>query len=117
MANTDRKAREIAGRARLARENAGLSQGQAAKKLGIARSSLTEAEGGNRKISASELSQMATIYGVSAAWLACAEDEAADPDRDRIELAARELARLKRDDLETVLQLVRSIRAKGRSAR
>lgn len=115
MTNTDRKAHQIASRCRLARENAGLSQGQAAKKLSIARSSLTEAEAGNRKISAAELAEMARIYGVSVGWLACAEDRAPDPDRDRIELAARELAHLKREDLETVLQLVKSIRSKGRS--
>jgi transcriptional regulator with XRE-family HTH domain len=114
MADTETKHRQIAARARIARENAGLSQGQAAKKLGIARSSLTAAEAGNRKISAAGLGQLASIYGVGVAWLACAESEA-DPDRDRIELAARELARLKREDLENVLQLVRSIRSKGRT--
>lgn len=114
MDTRQNQAREIASRARVARENTGLSQGQAAKKLSLARSSLTEIELGKRRISATELSQLATLYGVSISWLACAEDETADPDRDRIELAARELARLERDDLESVLRLVRSIRSKPR---
>jgi transcriptional regulator with XRE-family HTH domain len=103
----------LAARCRTARENAGLSQGQAAKKLGIARSSLTQAEAGNRKISADELVAMAGLYGVSLAWLADT-DEAPEPETDRIELAARELARLKPEDLQSVLQLVRSIRSRGR---
>jgi transcriptional regulator with XRE-family HTH domain len=115
MGNLEKRGQQIATRARIARENSGLSQGQAAKKLGILRPSLTESEAGRRKISAAELTEMASIYGVSVAWLACEDDAAADPDRDRIELAARELAGLKKEDLENVIQLVKSIRAsKGR---
>ncbi len=57
---------------------------------------------------------MAKLYGVGVAWLACEEEEETDVDRDRIELAARELAGLKREDLESVIQLVKSIRSRGR---
>lgn len=114
MSDLEKKQLQIAARVRLARENAGLSQGQAAKHLTIPRPSLTEVEAGRRKVSAVELTTMAKLYGVSLAWLACEEDEATDPDRDRIELAAREIAGLKQADLENVLQLVRSIRARGR---
>ena len=112
MGDSVRKAQQIAGRCRLARENAGLSQAQAAKKIGIARSALTEAEAGNRKISATELTEMGRIYGVGISWLTDEGNVGPDPERDRIELAARELARLRKEDLETVLQLVRSIRSK-----
>ena len=111
MLDVESASRLIATRSRTARENAGLSQGQAAQKLGIARSSLTEAESGNRKISAPELSRMADIYGVSISWLAGRDAEDHD---DQVELAARELARLDRQDLQTVMQLVKSIRAKER---
>lgn len=113
MLNVEESSKLIARRARSARENAGLSQGQAAAKLGIARSSLTEAESGNRKISAAELSQMADIYGVSISWLAGRESIDQEPDREQVELAARELARLDRHDLNTVIQLVKSIRARS----
>jgi len=114
MIDVDSTSNRIASRARLARENAGLSQRQAAVKLGIARSSLTEAEAGNRKISAAELSVMADIYGVGISWLAGRDRDDPDPDRDQIELAARELAGLGREDLQTVIQLVKSIRARSR---
>ena len=108
----EKKQKQIAGRLRLARENAGLSQGQAAKQLGVARPTITECEAGRRKVSAAELLVMAKLYGVGVVWLACGDEEAIDPDRDRIELAAREIAGLKDEDLASVLQLVRSIRAR-----
>src|SRR5690242_16607703 len=98
MSDLEKKNLQIAARARIARENSGLSQGQAAKRLEIPRPSLTEIEAGRRKVSAAELTEMAKMYGVSLAWLACEDDESNDPDRDRIELAAREIAGLKRDD-------------------
>ncbi len=52
MTDIEKKTQQIAVRARLARENSGLSQGQAAKRLGLLRPSLTESEAGRRKISA-----------------------------------------------------------------
>lgn len=112
MPDNVRKGNQIAARCRLARENAGLSQAQAARKLGIARSALSEAEASNRKISATELAEMATIYGVGIAWLTDEADERSTIDNDKIMLAARELARLRKEDLDTVLQLVRSIRSR-----
>lgn len=110
----EKKQLQITRRIRTARENAGLSQGQAAKLLGVARPTITECEAGRRKVSAVELAMMAKTYGVGVAWLAGEGDESADPNEDRIKLAAREIAGLKEDDLTNVLQLVRSIRAKGK---
>lgn len=110
--NIEKKQKQIAIRIRLARENAGLSQGQAAKQLGVARPTISECEAGRRKIMAAELSAMAKLYGVGISWLACEDEDDADPARDRIALAAREIAGLKEKDLANVLQLVRSIRAK-----
>ncbi|WP_437665619.1 helix-turn-helix domain-containing protein [Sorangium sp. So ce1182] len=114
MIDTEKKQKQIANRIRAARENAGLSQGQAAKQLDVARPTISECEAGRRRVTAVELTAMAKLYGVSVAWLACEHDETADPDHDRIELAAREIAGLKDDDLASVLQLVRSIRARGK---
>lgn len=112
--NLEKKQEQIAHRIRVARENAGLSQGQAAKQLGFQRPTISEIEAGRRKVTAAELTTIAKLYGVGVAWLACENDDAADPERDRIELAAREIAGLKEADFENVLQLVRSIRARGK---
>lgn len=112
MADLEKRQSQIAQRIRVARENAGLSQGQAAKILGIHRPSLTEAEQGRRKVSAAELAEMAKLYRVGAGWLTCEDGDEPDPERDQIQLVAREIASLKQEDLDTVLRLVRSIRSK-----
>jgi transcriptional regulator with XRE-family HTH domain len=109
MADLETRQAQIAERIRTARENAGLSQGQAAKQLGLARPSITEAEQGRRKVSAVELAEMAKLYGVTIGWLA-GENDNLDATHDPIQLAAREIASLNREDLDAVLQLVRSIR-------
>jgi len=100
----------IASRLALARKQAGLSQGQVAKLLDLHRPSISELEAGRRNVTAIEIGQLAKIYGVSADWLACTKTEESDQMRDRIELAARELAKLKRNDLEKVLNLLSALK-------
>lgn len=102
----------VGPRLRLARENAGLSQGQVAKMLGLHRPSVSEMEAGNRRISAEELVQLAEIYEVSIDWLTRGADEQS-PDQARIELAARELTKLRREDLDRVLDLLQTLRSEG----
>ncbi len=101
----------IAARLRAAREQAGLSQGQAAKVLGVHRPAVTEMEAGRRSVSAEELAALADAYGVSVNWLV--EAETADPARDRTELAARELGKLKAEDLDRLMQLLSSLKRSG----
>lgn len=97
-------------RLRAAREKAGLSQGQVAKLLGIHRPTISEIEAGRRKVSAEELGYFAKTYGVSISWLANSESEVSNPE---IELAARELAKLKKQDLDVLLDLLRTLRKAG----
>lgn len=100
----------IATRLRTAREMAGLSQGQVAKMVKLHRPSITEAEAGRRRVSAEEITEFARIYGVGVSWLTGAEVKSADPERDRIELAARELKKLKPDDLDRLLKIIMALR-------
>lgn len=100
----------IAARLRAAREQAGLSQGQVAKKLKVQRPTISEIEAGRRKVPAEELPSFAEIYDVSVSWLTNNESEVPDP---AVELAARELVKLKKEDLDNVLQLLRTLRKKG----
>jgi len=97
----------IASRLRAAREQAGLSQGQVATMLDLHRPSVSEVEAGRRRVSADEISQFAEIYNVSVSWLMNEESEVPDP---AVELAARELAKLKKEDLDTVLNVIRTFR-------
>lgn len=110
MNKTEAKGSAIGARLRLAREQAGLSQGQVAKMLRLHRPSISEAEAGRRKVSTEELVEFARIYGVSVSWLACADTEEENIAQSRIELAARELAKLKPEDLDRLLQLLSTLR-------
>ena len=110
MSNSKAKAPSIAARLRLAREQAGLSQGQVAKLLELHRPSISEMEAGRRRVSAEELTKLAEIYDVSIEWLTGTNVSKTDSNYDKVELAARELSKLKEDDLERVLQLLAALR-------
>ena len=97
---------QIHERLRVARENAGLSQGQVAKLMGYHRPTISEIEAGRRKVTTEELKKFARHYGVAANWLLSDSD-----DRDPVvELAARELSKLKKEDLDRFLRILRSMR-------
>jgi transcriptional regulator with XRE-family HTH domain len=97
----------IAKRLRSAREHAGLSQGQVAKLLGFQRPTISEVEAGGRLVSAEELTKFCEIYGVSISWVTTAQPEIVDP---KVEIPARELAKLKGADLDKVMSLLKMLR-------
>lgn len=97
----------IASRIRLARERAGLSQGQVAKMLQMHRPTISEIEAGRRSVSAEELTEFAKIYAVTVNWLT---SQPQDPSTDRVELAARELSKLKPRDVDRLMDLLTSLR-------
>lgn len=94
-----------------ARKLAGLSQGHVAKILGLHRPSVSEMEAGNRRVSATELARLAEIYDVSVAWLLGEAPYTLDAQDPRLELAARELTKLKPDDLDRLLKLLAAMRS------
>lgn len=109
------KRAQIAERLREARKLAGLSQGQVAKILGLHRPSVSEMEAANRRVSADEIARLAEIYDVSVAWLLGEAPQTLDVQDPRLELAARELAKLKPDDLESLLRLLAAMRDESNS--
>lgn len=94
-------------RLRLAREQAGLSQGQIAKLLDYHRPTISEIEAGRRKVTAEELSVFSKHYGVSVSWLMNEDESESDP---AVELAARELSNLGKEDLDKIIRLLRSLK-------
>ena len=100
----------IAERLKAARQLAGLSQGHVAKILGLHRPSISEIEAGNRRVSADELARFAETYDVAVDWLLGTAPETLDPQDPRLELAARELAKLKPNDLARLLRLLAAMR-------
>ena len=99
---------EVSQRLRTAREHAGLSQGQVAKMFDFHRPTVSEIEAGRRKVSAEELAEFARIYEVSTDWLTDSQQD--DGLDDRVRLAARDLTKLKKDDLDKILNLLSSIK-------
>ena len=100
----------IASRIREARRAAGLSQGQVAKLLGLQRPSISEIEAGNRRVSGDEIIQLAQLFDVSPEWLLGNGADRVDPRDTKLQLAARELAKLKPEDLDRLLTLLASMR-------
>lgn len=107
--SSEEQRRLIGSRLRAARKQAGLSQGQVARMLGKHRPSISEAEAGNRRVPAEELAELSRLYGVSSAWLT-GEDRQDVVSDVRVELAARELAKFKPEDLDRLLQLLATLR-------
>lgn len=114
MTEMDRK-QIIAERIKLAREQAGLSQGKLAKILKYHRPTISEIEAGRRNVTADELSELADILKVSVTWLSAAKNDPSDSGQysSKIQLAARELSKIKKDDLDKVLNLLATLRKKS----
>jgi len=93
-------------RLRQAREDAGLSQAQAAKLLGFHRPAISEIESEGRKVSAGELKDFALLYHVSTAWLLGEPLQV----NEQLKVAARNLESLKEKDLEVVMRVIDSFR-------
>ena len=109
--NSEVQRSAIAERLREARKAAGLSQGQVAKLLQMHRPTISEIEAGNRRVSAEELVKFAETYDVTVSWLLGEAAEQLEMDDPRLQLAARELSKLKPDDLDRLLRLLASMRS------
>lgn len=106
----DTQRKDIAERLKLAREQSGLSQGQVAKKLDWHRPTISEIEAGRRRVAADEVAVLAKLYGVDVNWIINGDEINVDP---AIQLAARVLAKLKKEDAEKILKLLRRLPRAG----
>jgi transcriptional regulator with XRE-family HTH domain len=113
MTETIEKKAIIAKRIREARRMAGLSQAQAAQMLGLHRPSISEIEAGHRSVSAEEIAKLAEIFDVSASWLLGEGADKVDVHDNKLQLAARELQKLKPEDLDRLLRILASMRTGG----
>ncbi|WP_186073095.1 helix-turn-helix domain-containing protein [Burkholderia gladioli] len=109
--NLETQRSAIAERLREARKAAGLSQGHVAKLLQMHRPTVSEIEAGNRRVSAEELVKFSETYDVTVSWLLGETAEQLEMNDPRLQLAARELSKLKPDDLDRLLRLLASMRS------
>ena len=113
MNPTNDPASVVAKRLRAARTNSGLSQGQVAKMMNMHRPTISQIEAGVRKISSTEVSAFAEIYDVKAAWILGDSPETFETNDPKLQLAARELGKLKPDDLDRLLKLIAAMKEDG----
>ena len=107
---TDGIRAEIAARLRRAREAAGLSQGQVARKLDMHRPTVSEIEAGRRRMGAHEVANFADLYGVSAEWITTGRGGGEDAADERLVLVARQLGKMSNSDIDRLIDLLRMIR-------
>ena len=93
---------KIANRLKEARVLSGLSQEQAANELGLQRPAISEIESGKRKVSAEEILQFGNLYKVDTGWLLLQ-----DNDTETYKFAARELSKLKQEDIKKLLDVLK----------
>ncbi len=102
----------IANRLRTAREMSGLSQGQAAKRLGFHRPTISEIEAGRRNVKSDELVEFAALYRVEITWLM--EGKVSEKKIDQsILAAAREISSMKDEDIETLINTIKMMKSSG----
>jgi transcriptional regulator with XRE-family HTH domain len=101
----------VGERLRWARDQAGLSQAQVAKMLNCHRPTISQIEAGQRVVRPDEIARLAKIYAVKEAWIIKGDSLLTDPEDPRIELAARQLAKLRKSDLDALLRLIRVMRS------
>ncbi|MFY9514608.1 MAG: helix-turn-helix transcriptional regulator [Rubrivivax sp.] len=101
---------QTGARLKEARKLAGLSQGRVAEMMGMHRPTVSEIEAGNRRVSTEELARFAHMYDVSIAWLAGSSEEQLGTLDPKIQLAARELSKLKPENLDRLLRILASMR-------
>ena len=97
----------LAKRLRSARKLVGLSQAQVAELMDLHRPTISEIEAGRRRVATDELMQFANLYRVSTTWLLGEDD--ADLSLSAI-VAARELKRMKPEDLDRLVEIISAIR-------
>lgn len=110
MTASDAKKQLVAARLREARKLAGLTQGQAATKMEMHRPTISEIEAGNRNVTATELARFAELYDVDLTWLSGAGPDQLDPEDERLQLAFRELKKIKPDDLDRLMRALAALR-------
>jgi hypothetical protein len=75
------------------------------------RPTVSEIEAGNRRVSAEELSRFAKMYDVSVAFLTGDAPETLTTNDPKLQLAARELQKLKPQEVDKLLRILSAMRA------
>lgn len=109
--NDETSPASIGERLRWAREQAGLTQTQIARMLNYHRPTISQIEAGQRVVRPDEIARFASLYGVQEGWIMHGETGIPANQDARVEIAARELAKLRKEDLDTILKVIKVMRS------
>jgi transcriptional regulator with XRE-family HTH domain len=101
---------DLATRLRNAREYVGYSQEYVSQQTGLNRSSISDIERGTRRVSSSELQQLASLYGYRVSAL-LGEEEAAELEGPATVLA-RQASELTPEDQQEVQRFIEYLRSR-----
>jgi transcriptional regulator with XRE-family HTH domain len=101
----------IGERLRWARAQAGLTQAQVARLMDYHRPTVSQIEAGQRVVRPDEIARFASLYGVQETWIIHGDTGTSAKQDARIEIAARELAKLRKEDLDTILKVIKTMRS------
>lgn len=107
MSNSMSDREKIASRLKEARVLAGISQAQAADRLGLQRPAISEIESGRRKVSAEEVIHFANLYHVDTSWLLHKDEDITQNMSEQLKFAARELSKLNKGDMQKLLDVLK----------
>ena len=100
----------LSKRLKEAREYRGFSQEEIAGYLGVPRSAISLIENGSRRVSATELSRLASLYQITMESLTGQNREESEPES--VRMVARAAAELSVTDRDEVLRFAQFLRAR-----
>ena len=100
----------LSKRLKEAREYRGFSQEEIASHLGVPRSAISLIENGSRRVSATELSRLASLYQTTMESLTGLDREESEPES--VRMVARAAADLSATDRDEVLRFAQFLRAR-----
>ena len=100
----------LSKRLKEAREYRGFSQEEIADYLGVPRSAISLIENGSRRVSATELSRLASLYQTTMENLTGLDREESEPES--VRMVARAAAELSATDRDEVLRFAQFLRAR-----
>ena len=102
----------LSKRLKEAREYRGFSQEEIAGYLGVPRSAISLIENGSRRVSATELSRLASLYQTTMESLTGLDCEQSEPEPESVRMVARAAAELSVTDRDEVLRFAQFLRAR-----
>ena len=79
--------------------------------LNYHRPTISQIEAGQRVVRPDEIARFASLYGVQETWIIHGDTGIAANQDARVEIAARELAKLRKEDLDTILKVIKVMRS------